>query len=97
MSSGLKIDQNCTSLAIPRLYTDFKNPQEVIHKLDSMPVNSPTTRLWKCFWYQGIDQNNQQTIRGDGPCLNHTSGAYLKNPIEGSCSIPRGMRIDTYC
>jgi len=97
MSSGLLIDQNCGSLAIPRLSTNLKNPQEVIHKLDSMPVNSPSAHLWDCYWYQGREQNLQTSIRGDGAYLDIASWVYLKNAIGGSYSSPRGIWIDTYC
>jgi len=40
MSSGLMIDQNCTSLPIPKLFPKVGKPQILIHKLDCTPAYS---------------------------------------------------------
>ena len=85
MSSGLVVDQNCTSLAIPKLFPKVGKPQILIHKLDSTPSISTNTPRWDCFWYQGLGQDK---IGGND--------LYL-NPVGVTYSRPRAMRVDTYC
>lgn len=85
MSSGLVVDQNCTSLAIPKLFPKIGKPEALIHKLDTTPVNSTKVPRWDCFWYQELGQG---TLGG--------SAHYLE-PMETAYKVFRGMRIDTYC
>jgi hypothetical protein len=85
MSSGLLIDQNYTSLPIPKLFPEVGKPKIIIHKLDSKPANSKRQPCWDCFWYQGL---GQYTLEGNDLCLKSIKGTYLRPPA---------MRVDTYC
>jgi hypothetical protein len=85
MSSGLVIDQNCTSLAIPKLFPKVGKPQILIHKLDSTPAISTNMASWDCFWYQGLAQDKQEC-----------NDIYFKS-TGTTYKVRRGMRIDTYC
>ena len=87
MSSGLHVDQSCTSLPIPKLFPKVGKPQILIHKLDSVPVNSTNTPRWDCFWYQGLGQN-MDTHGANDLYLKRTGGSYLRPPA---------MMVDTYC
>ena len=85
MSSGLLIDQNYTSLPIPKLFPKAGKPKFIIHKLDSTPANSKRQPCWDCFWYQGVEQD---ALKGNDLYLKPIGGAYLRPPA---------MRVDTYC
>jgi hypothetical protein len=85
MSAGLLVNQNCTSIAIPKLSASGVSI-EARRKANLLSSEITNRQLWESsFQYRKLFQ---RTLKVKDLYSSPAKAIYLR---------PRGMRVDTYC